>query len=255
MLNSTITWGGRSSDEFNLKIERFPDILKAARRYEKVSVPGRNGDIYFFDGSYENYTQPYSVFAGSRTDNAAQSSWSEIMEWLVPESATPTIDDFINLTLYGYKWLIDSNEPDTIRLALFSSGLSAENSWNRFGRTTIEFDCRPERFLADAFTPITFNTSGSVITNPTDRIAKPCLQIYGTNGGSVVLNGHIITLNGINQYTYVDSESQNAFKNVWDNKNSTLTTADFPTLASGDNYLTWDGDITKVVVIPRWWRL
>lgn len=256
MLNSTITWGGRSSDEFNLKIERFPDIIKSARKYEKVSVPGRNGDLYFFDGSFENYIQPYSVYAGSRTDKAAYTSWNEIMEWLVPEPAAPTIDDYINLTLYGYKRLIDSNEPDVIRLALFASGLSAENSWNRFGRATIEFDCRPERFTTDAFTPIPIANSGSYIMNPTDRPAKPCIKVYGTEGGSVVINGYVLTLSSINAYTYIDCESQNAFKSLAENMNNTVVlTSGFPVLTEGNNDITWTGGITSLEIVPRWWRL
>lgn len=151
MLDSVITYNGNSSEDVGLKVERYPAIIKADRKHEKVSVPGRNGDIYFFQDAWNNYIQPYEVFAGDRAPAAAQAAWENIISWLCQQDDELTVDDFKNLTLHGYHQLIDSYEPDVIRLAAFASGVAAENSWNRFGRATIDFDCRPERFTADAF--------------------------------------------------------------------------------------------------------
>jgi len=169
MLDSVITYNGNSSEDVGLKVERYPAIIKADRKHEKVSVPGRNGDIYFFQDAWNNYTQPYEVFAGDRAPAAAQAAWENIISWLCQQDDELTVDDFKNLTLHGYHRLIDSYEPDVIRLAAFASGVAAENSWNRFGRATIDFDCRPERFTADAFDWIDLSEesetySGSIVS-------------------------------------------------------------------------------------------
>lgn len=258
MLNSTITWNGASSDEFNIKIERYPDIIRASRQYDKYSVPGRNGDLYFFRDSYNNYQQSYQVFAGDRTNsNGAQTSWEDIMTWLVPELETPLLDDYINLTLNGYHQLIDSHEPNVIRLAAYTGGVDADNSWNRFGKATLTFDCRPERFTSDAFDWLQPAT-GFTIINPTDRPAKPIIRLKtnGTNG-YIVVNGYRvdIALNDSYQFIYIDSESQNCFR--WlGNLNSYVTlTNGFPILKPGNNTITFGGGVFAFSIIPRWWRL
>ncbi len=256
MRRSVITWNGVSSDTLGLYIETYPNIIKAQKRFEKVTVAGRNGDLFFFEDAYNNYIQTYEVGAGGKSYGDAQTSWSDLISWLMPEPTDITVDDYINLTTNNYHQLIDSYEPDVIRLAVYTGGVDAENTWNRIGRATIEFDVRPERFTTDAFTPIPIANSGSYITNPTDRPAKPCIKVYGTEGGSIVINGYVLTLSSINAYTYIDCESQNAFKSLAENMNNTVVlTSGFPVLTEGDNDITWSGGITSLEIVPRWWRL
>lgn len=255
MLNSTITWNGQSSDNFDFKIERYPQIVKAQRQFDKYSVPGRNGDLFYFRDSYSNYNQPYKVYAGKRADNAAQTSWSDVMSWLVPEPTAPTVDDYINLTVNGYHRLIDSYEPDVIRLAAFTEGVSAENNWNHFGKTTINFDCRPERFTSEAFTAVSITANSYTLQNPTDRPAKPFIRVTGT-GGTIVVNGYVVNLTSISTYTNIDCESQNAFKTLAENKNNTIIlTNGFPILKPGNNTITKGSGITEIEIYPRWWSL
>lgn len=167
MLNNTITWNGVSSDTLGIRVERFPNLNRPQRKFEQVSVPGRNGDLFFFQDAWSNYEQSYEIFAGDGKLNDAPDAFNDIMPWLYPSEASPTIDDYINLTIGGYHRLIDSFEPDAIRLAVFSNSVEVANSWNRYGRSTLRFNCRPERFTADAFTAIDVDAntvSGDIAT-------------------------------------------------------------------------------------------
>lgn len=259
MRRSVITWNGVSSNTLGLYIETYPNIIKAQRRFEKVTVPGRNGDLFFYEDAYNNYTQTYEVGAGGTAYGNAQTSWSDLISWLMVEPTDVTIDDYINLTTHNYHQLIDTYEPDVIRLAVFTGGLDAENTWNRIGRAKIEFDVRPERFTSDAFTPITLTSSGATITNPTDRYAKPFVKVNGSFGGGCTINGRRIDFGSraLVGYAYVDCESQNVFKDLYNNLNSQVTIGSkgFPILKPGENVITWDAGITSVEITPRWWNL
>lgn len=256
MPKSIITWAGRSSAEYGITVERFPALNRPSRKYEKVSVPGRNGDIYFYQDSFSNYIQQYEIYAGSR-NGSAPDAWTEVFNWLYPEDRAVSTDDFLNLTINGYHQLIDSYEPNAIRLAAFNEAVEVANEWNQIARAAISFDCRPERFTSDAFTPVSFTASGGHVTNNTKRNAKPCLKVYGSGAGTLTVGNEIISISAINGYIYIDSELKNCYKGMNDlNLNNLVTlTSEFPILKPGNTYITWTGGITQIDVIPRWWNL
>ena len=60
-----IIYNGRSSREFGLEVETFPEYQTPKRSYETVHVPGRNGDLLLDGGSWENGVRSYIVAIGS----------------------------------------------------------------------------------------------------------------------------------------------------------------------------------------------
>lgn len=267
--NSTITWNGVSSDTLGIRIERFPNIIRASRKFEHVSVPGRNGDLFFFQDAYNNYTQDYEIFAGDGTRGNVETAFNDIVTWLFPQKAAPTISDYIKMTRNGYFQLIDSYEPSCIRLATFYNGAEITNSWSRYGRTILSFNCRPERFTLDAFKSIIQNLSDSVteitLTNPTIFNAKPILSLPAFLGGTIDFNGDstiTITENlKASGQLYLDCESQNCFGDNLENYNNRVTvTNGFPQLIPGANTITLttvkEGRLPQSIFIyPRWWTL
>lgn len=250
MPNHSFTFNGTNSLNMGIKVERFPTIIHARRKYERISVPGRNGDLLFPEEAFENYTQPYEVYAGDPDE------WIDIVSWLMPYKSSVTVDDYINLTVNGYYQLTDTYEPDVIRLANYMEESDIANAWNKKGRTTLYFDCRPERFTSDAFTVVTKTSSGGYLTNNTQQNAKPFLKVYGSGAGALVVNGYVINISDMADYLNIDCESQNCFRLLAENRNSLITlTNGFPVLSSGRNYITWSGGVTSVDIYPRWWNL
>lgn len=254
--NSIITWNGISSDTLNITIERFPNIIRGSRKFEQVSVPGRNGDLFFYENAWNNYDQQYEIYAGTGVRGNAPETFRNIASWFFPESTSPTIEDYANLTLNGYHQLTDSYEPDCIRLAAVTNGMDVTNAWNMFGQTTLTFNCRPERFTLDAFDVIE-ETGTFTLTNPTDRNAKPLIKLYGRGTATdvtIVINSKTITLLDFSDYIYIDFESQNCFRLLAENRNNKVQIdGDFPVLVPGEN--TFSGNVTKWEIIPRWWKL
>lgn len=233
-----IVWAGQSSDDLHVVVEHFPALPRPKRKIAKVSVPGRNGDLIFDEGCYENYPQPYDVYlSAERTclPNPARN----FSAWLLDHA--------------GYQRLEDSYEPDVYRMASFAGPLDIENILNRFGRARIEFDCKPERWLKDGELPVTFTQSGAVLYNPGMK-ALPLITVYGAGQATLTAGGRTVQINSIDGSLTLDSDLQDAYKGT-ENKNNTISAPEFPVLPPGESAVSWTGGIQRVEIVPRWWVL
>ena len=139
-MRNSFTFGGRSTHEFNVKIERYPVIKSPVRRQKIVQVAGRNGDLHYQEDVFENYIQPYECYF--RGDASAAQQAHAIKAWLQHSGA--------------YQKLQDTYDPRHYRLATFSSLSDIENTFNKYGRCVVNFD-----FVSSIF----INNSQNVIAN------------------------------------------------------------------------------------------
>ena len=230
-----IWFNGRSGDDFHVVVERYPEVIFPVRKHEKVSVPGRNGDILVQQDAFENVTQRYGIYVSAEASRLTPVT-HKIAEWLCVK---------------GYQRLEDSYFLDTFRLAAFQGGLEIENILNRFGRATIEFDCKPQRFykFGDFFIDI---TSGQKIQNPSPFTAKPILITTGSGAATITINNKTLTLTDCNGMT-IDCELMQIYKNGV-SQNGTIT-GNFFDLPQGESEISWTGGITGIKLKPRWWTI
>ncbi len=235
-----ITWDGITSDSLNCIVERYPIYTVPRRKQSAISVPGRNGDLLLQQQAYSNYIQAYDVYlSGPRNGSKMPEVAQAVAAWL---------------NVGGYRKLVDDYTPGSYRMAFFQGPLELENIFNLFGRATVEFNCKPQRFLDSGDTAQTVSASGGKITNPTAYNAKPLITVYGSGAAILQVGEYVCTLAAIDGSITLDSDTENAYKGVA-NLNSQVTIPEFPELVPGDNEITWTGDITSVEIIPRWWTL
>ena len=235
-----ITWNGITSDSLNCIVERYPIYTVPRRKQSAISVPGRNGDLLLQQQSYSNYIQAYDVYlSGPRNGSKMPEVAQAVAAWL---------------NVGGYQKLIDDYTPDSYRMAFFQGPMDLENTFNLYGRATIEFNCKPQRFLNSGDTAQTISTSGGTITNPTAYNAKPLIAVYGSRAATLQVGEYVCKLSSIDESITLDSDTENAYKGTT-NLNSKVTIPDFPELVPGANTITWTGGITSVEIIPRWWTL
>lgn len=235
-----INWNGITSDSLNCIVERYPAYTVPQRKQSAISVPGRNGDLLLQQTAYSNYIQAYDVYlSGPRNGSKLPDVARAVAAWL---------------NVGGYRKLIDDYTPDTFRMAFFQGPLELENTFNLYGRATIEFNCKPQRFLNSGETAQTITASGGTITNPTAYNAKPLITVYGSGAATLQVGEYVCTLSSINTSITLDSDTENAY-NGTTNLNSTATIPEFPELIPGNNAVTWTGGITSVQITPRWWTL
>lgn len=229
-----IWFNGRSSDDFRLIVQRYPDVIIPTRKNEKVSVPGRNGDILIQQDAWENVVQRYEFYVSAEQTRLTPIT-HKIAEWLCVK---------------GYQKLEDSYFLDTFRLAAFNGGLEISNILNRFGRATIEFDCRPQRFykFGDFFSDA---VNGGKLQNPSPFTAKPILLVSGSGEASITINDNTLELEDCD--ITIDCETMQAYKDGV-SKNGTVS-GNFFELPKGESEITWTGGITAIQIKPRWFTI
>lgn len=236
-----IIFNGISSWDYHIQVEHPPGYVTPERDYDSVHVPGRNGDVLFDRGSFQNVTRTYEIAVGSLYYKYTQMA-NGISEWLNSVS--------------GYAKLEDSYEPEYYRLAAYQGPIEIENILNHAGRAEISFNCKPQRFLKVGDTSTTF-TSGTVtkFRNPTKFDSLPIITVRGSGSGTLTIGKYVVKISSINSSITINSEIQDAYSGL-SNANSLITlTNGFPKLLPGDNTVSFSGGITSVEVIPKWWTL
>ena len=265
-MRSRFVFNGRGSDEFGLTIENLPESIHAMRRGEIYQIEGRNGDFVREDGTYDNYVQPYQVWSRNfETGRDAYQNGRDIAAWLIGSS--------------GYCRLEDTYEPEHFRLARFAGPIEVQSILRQFGRATLEFDCRPERFMKSGAVPVTLLNSVDLsnataalaatktVTNNSPFTAKPIIRVSGSgNVGFVVENDVdycvIEIAFGSNTNFVVEIDCETYSYNVAPEIISIGPS--FPTLPSlrpGNTtfsalpYMTDPGTLNTLQIIPRWWEI
>lgn len=229
-----LTFAGKSSLDFGLRISGESTYNSPERKYEEVAVAGRNGTLILDENSFENITVNYPAF--------------------VITDMPDRVRNFVNYmnSFAGYQRLEDTYAPDVFRMAQYRGGLEVKSKgyMNRQGEFNIEFNCKPQRFLKSGEIPLTFNANGSFY-NRTNYPALPHLRVYGSSAGTVGLGSYIITISQIDEYVDIDCELMDAYKGATNCNANVSFNADEIKLLSGTNGITFTGGITSVVLTPR----
>lgn len=171
----TLRFGSVDSKDYGIYITGEAVYNAPERAVERVSVPGRNGDILIDQGRFENVPvrYPAGTFATSQSEFSTN------------------IADFRNaiLSQRGYQRLEDDYNPSEYRMANASAGFEVDPSaYGQAGEFELVFDCKPQRFLTSGETETTIAASGDTITNPTLFESQPLLKLDGY--GKVGFNGY-----------------------------------------------------------------
>lgn len=237
MVFDGFSYNGRSTKDFHVRVERYPKLGSPARKLETVQVPGRNGDLHMEQDAFHNYTQPYEIYFHGPAASPEQAH--AIKAWLMGSK--------------GYRRLEDVYDPAHFRLAAFSGPMDISNWLNKYGRCTVQFDCKPQAFLKSGEAAVSLNGPAS-LHNPCAFASKPLIRVFGSGSGVLAVNETEVTIHAIDQYVDLDCDLQNAFRDL-ENKNSEIYAPEFPQLVPGENTVSWTGGISRVEIIPRWWEL
>lgn len=253
-----IVYGGESSSGYGMVVAEAPAFERPKRKQTIYNVPGRNGSIIFQQDAWEDVNRSYKVWLTPSSNKTLVERVDALEAWLNSKT--------------GYVRLEDNFEPDVYRLAYYSGGDGFSNSLTQYGEATLNFTCRPERFLKSGETAKNINlTSGSLaLTNPTKYASKPLFAFtfnisstpypkFNINIGSKTLTVDINNASGASASTYtIDCETMSAHYSAWSqNVNSTLS-GTFPVIPSGNSSVTLTmltgslSDITSAAITPRY---
>lgn len=250
-----------SAEEMGIRLTGALEISAPEMRVETVSVPGRNGDLHIYDGSFKNRTARVGAYV-YRKDRVKE-AFGEIYKWL--------------LGTVGYRRLVTDDDGEHFMLARVKNGGEIAARLGRLAPFEIEFDCKPQRFLRSGeetvFT-VTADNSGEVFFNPTAFPAKPLVHIVMptaalfpdmTGNGTLSIGDSVIEIKEMRRggeydvnEAYFDAETQSAYVytgGVMTNLNRYFYSPSGLSFAGGDQAITVSGDITLAEITPRWWEV
>ena len=236
MLNETFYLDGIDARSVGIHLQAPIEFSEAVPVVEAQTIPGRNGDLIWETGSYENRGASASCFCLQKDVEKAISSAGRFL-----------------MGKKGYRRLETSDDPEHYWMARVENSPRTEQRLRTLAPFEIGFDCKPQRFVKSGENPIVFTSSGSLF-NQYGQIALPFITLYGQGAGRLVIGDCVVEVKALNSSLYLDSDNQNAYNNNG-NQNLNINAPVFPVLVDGEIKVAFSGGIERVEIVPRWWEL
>lgn len=229
--------GKDSYQDYGIIISKRPNLPSPKRRVSYIEVPGRDSNLRYDEGTYEDVT--LSVECTIKGEN--------IMERL----------DTIKAWLFtaGESDLIFSFQPDKKFKAQIVNAIDFKQGFKITSQFVLLFNCRPFKY-AVSNTLVTITTGlGTTLVNQGSVVSRPVIKVYCTGDGSFKINNREMLLTGISTtYITLDSELEEAYSSnngIIANANNFIS-GEFPLLDTGNNTITFAGGVTKLEITPNW---
>lgn len=188
------------------------------------TLPGSSVTLYEDTGHYEPYERPVEILFKD-----------------------PIQEPLVNEWLNGAGELLFDGEEGYYKARVLNvvstKGANARLGWYK---KTVVFEVQPFLFLHSGNNVITI-TNGQTVINPGIE-CYPYVKITGSGAVTIQVNGEFYPITLINQY--VEIEHPFAWKDTI-NKGKTLTGGFFK-FKSGENVVSWTGNVTKFEIKGRW---
>ena len=253
MLNETFYIDGVDARNFGIYLQKPIEFSEAVPVVEIQSVPGRNGDLIFESGNYENRTAIASCFCLQKDVEKAISAAGRFL-----------------MSKHGYRRLETSDDPDHFWLAMVENSPAISQRLRTLAPFDISFDCKPQRFLKSGEEKIVLEYSTGTIVrkvyNQSGFPSRPLIHAHwNTDSGNIIAlqfsneigkNAGITARDIEGADLLIDCDIHDAY-NELGNQNKHISTYDFPMLQAGENSIGIYAfeNLEYVEIIPRWWEL
>lgn len=216
-----VIWNGIDLKTKGIIVEKSPDIIKGKKRIEKYDIEGRNGVLIIDKGTYEPFVVTIECHINTNITNIEK------------------VKEFLD----GIGTLSFDNEKEYN--AVIQNQIDFEKVQN-FRRFPIQFLCNPiAKSLESEYIEVTNSPSRIQIEDATFNI-EPLIKIKGRGNVSISFNGRTFILYNLDEnLTYtLDSEYKEIVDSNGINASENML-GDFPILMSGENIITYAGNISK----------
>lgn len=213
--------------------ERAPDQVIPARRVEWIEIPGRDGALESWDGSYKPYQR----------------------------TAEYIIRDLRNLSqiasfLTGSGWVTFSDEPDMRSRASIANQADLIREIRQYRRMQVIFDLQPYKYERNP-QPILLSASGgqkleTSLYNYGTAFALPVFHITGNGYVDITIQGQSFGVQ-VGSGITVDCRLQECYNAAGENLNTDMI-GNFPSIAPGICPVTIEPEGDAAVTIDPNWR-
>ncbi len=242
MVSSGIEFNGHNSSEFGLYVSASDFTLVTPERdLTMTDVAGVDGSIICDNDAFKSVIQPFHLIGvkpNRLTD--AISLKRNLSSWLKPPKAYRPLH-FSGLP--GYYW----------EAICYESEIYTRTNKN-MSDVQLSFSCKP--FLKSDVGQNKIVLPGEIVNeliNEEDWPAEPLFHVVGSGNMVLTINGDGFQLNGVDEEVWVDSENQQVYKSLEQNRSTiaVFPNHEFPKLKPGKNNIGVIG-AASVEIIPNW---
>ena len=219
---------GKDSKDFGVLIYGAPQRTKPERRVERITIPGRNGELTQDEDTYEPYT--ISMQCSTRGSDRLD----EIVTWL-----------------NGAGELILATEPDKVYKAFIYNKIAISDVIYLYNSFLIQFRVHPFKYSVNAYGDTLELTTATKVRNSGSIYSEPIITVYGSGDITLTINEKDFPLYSVDGSITIDSEMMEVFKGNT-NQNSKYGAVEFPRLEVGENNISWTGNVEKIEIHPKW---
>lgn len=214
--------------DVGIVVVELPSITIPKQRAEEETVLGMDGVLTITDGTYEPTIKQCKVYYTGEN-----------------------IDGLCNYLKDGP--VIFSNLPDRYYNAKIVSEipinyLCKNNDYGSWYEFTISFRCQPFGYSTDNETLI-ITSKNSELYNYCSYYSKPVITIYGSGDINLFIGDTQITLKDVDEYITINTVKMRTYKDT--QRQNYKKIGNFPNLNPGSNNITWDGNVSKIEIIPN----
>ena len=223
-------WNGVDCRTKGIHVSELPPITIPLERSTQTTVPGRPGSLTQLEGDdvYDDMILTATCFIADPAQIPAIAAW-------LKGKGTVT---FANRTGGHYNARIANQIP-------FEKVLRG----NPHCTFAVNFRCYPFWYQENV-SDVTITTSGDTITNPGSVYSEPLLTINGSGDITLMVGTTIVELTDITTGIVLDCALKEAYLGTA--LMNDHMSGDFPVLKPGMNAISWSGNVTSVVISPRW---
>lgn len=233
---SFITFNGKSSKDFHLRLEAGLNFSSPARDIEFQKIDGQDGEMAIGDGTLKNVPLSYPFRIDVPKGKTLEQVSTDISNWLKQDAL--------------WHDLVFGGDPAYVYRALFYEEYSLERIIPTLGKCVLTFRAKPYKFLKTSLTEVAL---GASIENPTKRTARPKIILRGTGNITLKIGPSTWTFKNVDQGLIVDTlygqcTTLDGTRPQW----SKLTSYPLPGIQPGKNSVLTTGNVTSIRIVPRW---
>ena len=228
---------GVNSIDMYMHIENDISFPSPEADVEFVEVLGRDGEVAIDNNRLKsvNFSIPIRL-KPPRSKDINQVA-TEISNWLKEE--------------IGWFPLRFSGSPDYEYIAIQYEQFDIQETLKQYGKTVITFKLKPYKRKIN--TEIIEVSNGMSITNQESKSSKPLIRIYGTGDITIKNNDKDwIRLKAVDEQITIDSELMTVYRDTRPQYEKMIDLGAFPILNTGNNVISWTGNVTRMELEPRW---
>ena len=222
-------WNGKKCTDFGIHVSEHPPTTLPAERSTFTNVPGRSGSLTVLEDEdvYDDMLLTCTCFI-ENTDRLP-----EIAAWL-RGSGTVT---FANRQGGFYHARVVNQIP-------FEKVLRGHPHRS----FAVTFRCQP--FFHLKADDITVTAPGTFIANPGCIASEPVVRVTLSGDAEITIGGYLFSLTDVTGTVTIDTPRLECYQD-YTSKNACMA-GDYPKIPAVGAYVSWTGDVEKIVIAPNW---